>query len=156
MLGESLPKEATLAFLYQCGYLLRQLLTRAFRYLSHLRLPVAETGKNLPVIQENGVRSLGWEVPLEKGMAICSSILAWRIPWTEAWWATVHGVAKELVSNTHTHTHTHTLTHPEFMKIRVGKQHTHTHTTHPPRIHENKTNYLWRVSIFMVTLARLC
>ena len=66
-------------------------------------------------------------------MAIYSSILAWRIPWTEAWWATVHGVAKELVSNTHTHTHTtHTHTHTEFMKIRVGKQHTPTHPpTHP-------------------------
>ena len=39
--------------------------------------------KNLPVMQETQVRSLGWEVPLEKGMAIHSSILAWGIPWTE-------------------------------------------------------------------------
>ena len=39
--------------------------------------------KNLPVRQETRVQSLGWEVPLEKGMAIHSSILAWRIPWTE-------------------------------------------------------------------------
>ena len=40
-------------------------------------------------------RSLGQEDPLEEGMAIHSSILAWRIPWTEEpWWATVHGVAK--------------------------------------------------------------
>ena len=39
--------------------------------------------KNLPAIQETWVRSLGWEVPLEKGMATHSSILAWRIPWTE-------------------------------------------------------------------------
>ena len=45
--------------------------------------PVAQTVKNLPVMQETRVRSLGWEVPLEKGMAIHSSILAWRIPWTE-------------------------------------------------------------------------
>ena len=45
-------------------------------------------------MQETRVRSLGWEVPLEKGMAMYSSILAWRIPWTEAWWATVYGVAK--------------------------------------------------------------
>ena len=38
------------------------------------------------------VRSLGREDPLEKGMATCSSILAWRIPWTEEpGWATVHG-----------------------------------------------------------------
>ena len=39
--------------------------------------------KNLPVMQETWVRSLGWEDPLEKGMATQSSILAWRIPWTE-------------------------------------------------------------------------
>ena len=39
--------------------------------------------KNLPVMQEMGVWSLGLEDPLEKGMAIHSSIIAWRIPWTE-------------------------------------------------------------------------
>ena len=39
--------------------------------------------KNLPVMQETGVPSLGQEDPLEKGMAAHSSILAWRIPWTE-------------------------------------------------------------------------
>ena len=39
--------------------------------------------KNLPVMQETWVRFLGWEDPLEKEMAIHSSILAWRIPWTE-------------------------------------------------------------------------
>ena len=38
---------------------------------------------NLPAIWETQVRSLGWEDPLEKGMATHSSILAWRIPWTE-------------------------------------------------------------------------
>ena len=39
--------------------------------------------KNPPVMRENWFRSLGWEDPLEKGMATHSSILAWRIPWTE-------------------------------------------------------------------------
>ena len=39
--------------------------------------------KNLPAMQETRVRSLGWDDPLEKGMATHSSILAWRIPWTE-------------------------------------------------------------------------
>ena len=47
--------------------------------------------KNLPAVQETQVSSLGREDPLEKEMAAHSSILAWRIPWTEA---TVHGVAK--------------------------------------------------------------
>ena len=39
--------------------------------------------KNLPAMQEIQVLSLGWEDPLEKGMATHSSILAWEIPWTE-------------------------------------------------------------------------
>ena len=39
--------------------------------------------KNLPEMQETMVQSLGWEDPLEEEMAIHSSILAWRIPWTE-------------------------------------------------------------------------
>ena len=39
--------------------------------------------KNLLVMQETQVRSLGWEDPLEKGMATHSSTLAWRIPWTK-------------------------------------------------------------------------
>ena len=43
----------------------------------------AQTVKNLPERQQTQVRSLGWEEPLEKGMATYSSILAWRIPWTE-------------------------------------------------------------------------
>ena len=44
---------------------------------------VAQMVKNLPAMQETWVRSLGWEDPLEKGMATHSSILAWKIPWTE-------------------------------------------------------------------------
>ena len=39
--------------------------------------------KNPPALKEMCVRSLGWEDPLEKGMATHSSILDWRIPWTE-------------------------------------------------------------------------
>ena len=39
--------------------------------------------KNLPAVQETWVQSLGQEDPLENGMATHSSILAWRIPWTE-------------------------------------------------------------------------
>ena len=39
--------------------------------------------KNPPAMQETGVQSLGWEDPLEKEMATHSSILAWRIPWSE-------------------------------------------------------------------------
>ena len=44
---------------------------------------VARTVKNPPAMQETQVQSLGWEDPLENGMTSHSSILAWRIPWTE-------------------------------------------------------------------------
>ena len=45
---------------------------------------VAQLVKNLSAVWETWVRSLGWEDPLEKGTATHSSILAWRIPWTNA------------------------------------------------------------------------
>ena len=44
---------------------------------------MAQLVKNPPAMQETWVQSLGWEDPLEKGMATHSSILVWRIPWTE-------------------------------------------------------------------------
>ena len=58
------------------------------RFRGYLRLPpraslVVQLVKKLPAMQETWVRSLGQEDPLEKGMATHSSILAWRIPWTE-------------------------------------------------------------------------
>ena len=55
---------------------------------------VAQTLKNLPSTQDNGVQSLGREDPLEEGMATHSSILAWRIPWTEEPGGLLHGVTK--------------------------------------------------------------
>ena len=44
---------------------------------------MAQLLKNLPAVQETWVLSLGWEDPLEKKMATHSSILAWKISWTE-------------------------------------------------------------------------
>ena len=59
------------------------------------RTTMAQMVKNLPAVWETWVQSLGWEDPLEEGMATHSSILAWRIPMDRgAWQATVHGVAK--------------------------------------------------------------
>ena len=53
---------------------------------------VAHTVKNLPAMQEAWVQSLGWEDPLEEGMATHSNTLAWRIPMDRGTWrATVHG-----------------------------------------------------------------
>ena len=55
-----------------------------FRCLNFTRASlVAQMVKNLPAVWETQVQSLGWEDPLEKGMATHSSILVWRIPWTE-------------------------------------------------------------------------
>ena len=51
-------------------------------YIRHASL-VAHLVKNLPAMQETWVRSLGWEDPLEKEMATHSSILDWKISWTE-------------------------------------------------------------------------
>ena len=72
---------------------------------------MAQTVKNPPAMQKASVRSLGWEDPLKEGMAIHSSILAWRIPWTEEPgrlqsmgsqrvghdWATKHHTAREKI-----------------------------------------------------------
>ena len=58
---------------------------------------VAQILKNLPAMLETQVQSLGWEDPLEKEMANHSSILAWKIPWTEepGRLLSVHGGCKE-------------------------------------------------------------
>ena len=56
---------------------------------------VAQMVKNPPAMQETWVQSLGWEDPLEEGMATHSSNLAWRLPMDRgAWRATVHGVVE--------------------------------------------------------------
>ena len=56
---------------------------------------MGQTVKNLPAMLETWVLSLGWEEPLEEGIATHSSIFAWRIPMDRgAWQATVHGIAK--------------------------------------------------------------
>ena len=53
------------------------------RYVYVWASMVAQLVKNLPAMQETRVRSLGWEDPLEEGMATYCRILAWRISWTE-------------------------------------------------------------------------
>ena len=56
---------------------------------------VAQTFKNLPVMWKTWVQSLGWEDPLEEGMATHSRILAWRILMDRgAWQAIVHGATE--------------------------------------------------------------
>ena len=56
---------------------------------------MAQTVKNQPAMQETWVRPLGWQDPLEEGMATHSSTVPWRILMDRgAWRATAHGVAK--------------------------------------------------------------
>ena len=54
-----------------------------YKYSIKWASPVAQMVKNLPAMRDTPVPSLGWEDPLENGMASGSSILAWEIPWTE-------------------------------------------------------------------------
>ena len=81
---------------------------------------VAQMGKNLPAMQETQVWSLGWEDSLEKGVAIHSSILDWRIPWIEE-----HGELQSMgsqraghdwVTNTHTHSISNTISKLLYVK----------------------------------------
>ena len=70
--------------------------------------------KNLPALWDTWVQSLGWEDPLEKEMAAHSSIVAWKIPWTdepgELQSMGLQRVRHDWATNTYTHTHTHTHT----------------------------------------------
>ena len=54
-----------------------------YRYRYRWTSLVAQSVKSLLAMQDTGIRSLGWKDPLNKEMATCSSILAWKIPWTE-------------------------------------------------------------------------
>ena len=75
--------------------------------------PIAQVVKKLPAMQETRVQSLGQGDPLEKGMAIHSSILAWRIPWTgkpgSLQFIGSQSRTRLSLSLSHTHTHTYTL-----------------------------------------------
>ena len=65
-------------------------------------------------MQEAGVQSLGWEDPLEEGMATHSSILCLENPMDRgAWWAIVHRVAKSWIRLKRLNTHTHSLIDPQ-------------------------------------------
>ena len=67
---------------------------------------MSQTVKNLPAMRETWVQSLGWEDPLEEGMATHSSILTWRIPWTEEPGALQFMGCKELDTTEQLSTHT--------------------------------------------------
>ena len=109
----SLLKEAEL--IYSTGLLSGLVTARRFSYIYvciyMAASQVAQIVKNLPAVQKTWVQSLGGEDPPEKGMATHSSILAWRIPWTQKPGGPqlmgLQRVGHAQVTNTHTHTHTH-------------------------------------------------
>ena len=87
-----LPLKWYLLHIWSCWYISRQswfqLVSHPAQHFTWCTLhgedfPIAQTVKNLPVMQETRIQSLGQEDPLEKGMTTHSSIPAWRIPWTE-------------------------------------------------------------------------
>ena len=79
---------------YKASYILSHLITFIASFPTRASL-VAQAVKHPPAMQETWVQSLGWEEPLEKGMAAHSSFLAQRILIDRGvWWATVHGVTK--------------------------------------------------------------
>ena len=67
----------------------------------------SDSKESVPAMQKTQVQSLGWEGPLEKGMATHSSILAWRIPWTERSLFMGCKVLDTTEQLTHTQTYTH-------------------------------------------------
>ena len=78
--------------------------------------------KNLHAMRKTWVWSLGWEDPLEKGTATHSSILAWRIPWTEGvLQATVHGVTKNQIGLNDFHFHSY----PSVLQESIHPMNTH-------------------------------
>ena len=80
-------------------------------YALFLSSLVAQTVKNLPAVRKTWVQSLGWEDPLEKGMTTHSSILAWRMPWTEEpgdlWFIALHRIGQHWSNLVHMPAHIH-------------------------------------------------
>ena len=68
---------------FSCCGLIKLLSPDSPRLRACTGFPTGSVVKNLPAMQETRVQGLGWEDPLEKEMATHSSILAWKIPWSE-------------------------------------------------------------------------
>ena len=70
-------------FLFKLCLLYKEIIQHLLLISYYRASLVAQMVKNLPAMWETWVRSLGWEDPPEEGMATHSSLLAWRIPWTQ-------------------------------------------------------------------------
>ena len=81
--GNSLKMTALFSDIQALGISQKEKIKGSYGVWADKHSLVAQMVKNLPAVQETKVQSLGWEDPLEKAMAMHSSILACRIPWTE-------------------------------------------------------------------------
>ena len=114
-----MARTSQLCWQSECPFFVLNLRRNAFSFLPWIMVLVgpslvAQMVKNLPVMWETRVWSLGWEDPLVKGDTSAHfSILAWRIPMDRGvWWATVHGIAKSCTWLREEHFH--------FMILAVG------------------------------------
>ena len=109
---------------------------------------LSQTVKTLPAMWETWVPSLDGEDPLKKRMATHSSILAWRIPWTEepGSYSPCCHQSRTWLSNSHTHTHTHTYTHSS-RTLWKGKL----TSPHPPR-NPHSHGHCWLLVLFLLLL----
>ena len=116
---------------------------------------VAQTLKNLPAMWEIWAQSLGWQDPLDKGMVIHSSILAWRIPWTEPGKLQSMGLQKvryHWVTNTFTSLSLHIYVfHVYIHRTHKYTYYTHTHTHTPV----NVKKFPWQVKGFNFKMLHL-
>ena len=78
--GELIGLRKDSQLLIGCNFAYFKIHLKIYLHISSL---VAQIVKNMPAMQETQVQSLGREDPIDKGMATHSSVLAWRIPWTE-------------------------------------------------------------------------
>ena len=87
----------TCVYIYSLLSFFTKLICYLILVILSMGFPGALVVKSLSAMQETQVWSLGWEDPLEQGLATHSSILPWRILMDRrAWWASIHGAAKEL------------------------------------------------------------
>ena len=103
--------------------------------------------KNLSAMRETWVWSLGWEDPLEKGIATHPSILAWRIPWTrslvgDSLWD--RRVGYDWATNRHTHTYTQWPGKTDQNLVTMSEQKTHSSACRPFRIFRSCSMHLCR------------
>ena len=70
-------------FIFKLCLLYKEIIQHLFLTSYYRASLVVQMGKNLPARRKTWVRSLGWEDPLEEGMATHSSLLAWRVPWKQ-------------------------------------------------------------------------